>query len=50
MPLRGRKFKIFGAFKSKKKAITCERKHRGAFIIKRSVRGHRRFVVMKKST
>jgi len=44
----GRKFRFFGAFKSKTKAKRAEKKHRGSFILSRIIEHHRRFVVLKK--
>jgi len=43
---QGRKFKIYGAFKSEKKARQIRQKH-NAFVLVRNIKGHKRFVVMK---
>lgn len=47
MPARRGTMTFYGAFKSKKKAVRKERKHRGSFIRKIKVRGDNRYVVMK---
>ena len=47
MPGLGKRFKFFGAFKSKKKAVAAERKHPGTFIIPTMIMGSRRFEVVK---
>jgi len=47
MSKRGRKFTIYGAYGSKSTAEKAERKHKGAFILKRRIRGDTRYVVMK---
>ena len=40
------KKRFFGAFKSKRSAKRAEREH-GAHILKRTIRGHVRYVVVK---
>jgi len=43
----GRRVTFHGAFGSKKKAAAKERKTRGAFVIRRKIRGSTRYVVVK---
>ena len=47
MAFKGKKFTIYGAFKSKAKARAREHAHKGAFIQPRTIRGHKRYIVMK---
>jgi hypothetical protein len=47
MPKKGRKFLIYGAFKSKKAAKRKERKVKGFILVKRIKTLGRRFVVLK---
>ena len=47
MAKRGRRFTIYGAFSDKEDARREERKHKGAFVLTRKIRGARRYIVLK---
>jgi hypothetical protein len=47
MPGKLRKFFAFGAFTKKREAVSAERKHPGSFVRKTSIRGKRRYLVLK---
>ena len=49
MPVgKGRKFIFHGAFKSKRAAVKKERAGKGRFILNRTIKGHRRYLVLKR--